>query len=127
MSKISASKKLILDDFPTEVRKWLTKLIEPLNSFQEKVYAALTNGITVADNLKSLKSTQVLDAGQTLIKIKYTLNEKPSFVAVEVSSQDGSPVPPWSKVIKEENGTLFVTFNGLSGSVKYNVTIVAIV
>jgi hypothetical protein len=48
--KLPTFKRIVSEEFP-EQRKWLPKLIAPLNSFLEQVTQGLNKNITVQDNL----------------------------------------------------------------------------
>lgn len=132
MSKISTFKRFVLEELPSEVRAAFTKLIGPLNSFQEQVYFALTNGLTVRDNLKSQVISISIDVSQTYpITAKYTLNEKPVAVLLAsiVETGTGSPgvVPAHSHQWLLVNGTLELTFSGLDAAKRYSATLIALV
>jgi hypothetical protein len=130
--KISAVKRYILEDYPKETQSWLGKLIQPLNQFLEQAIAILQNGITVSDNVKSLKKELTIQVNQTYpIKLAYTLNERPSFVLVGSLREDtGSPAAPTSAPYpywEYKEGNLEITMVGLDASKKYKLTLIAIV
>jgi hypothetical protein len=129
MSKISSTKKIIVEEFPNEVRSWLKKLIEPLNRFLEQVYYALVNGLTIRDNLKAqVKSVTVL-ANQTYpLKTAWDLNERPTAVLVaQITESTAGTVPVYSLSWVYDNGTIELTFVGLNSAKKYNVLILGMV
>lgn len=129
MSKINSTKRLVLEDFPSEVRSWLTKLIQPLNQFTSEVIAALSSGLTIADNLKAKKYDVTIAVSQAYpIKLAYTLNEKPTSVQVAYCMEDtGSPTTPtaaycvwWSY----SNSELSVTMIGLDTAKRYKLVLI---
>jgi len=129
MSKISSSKKLILEDLPAEQRSWMKKVIEPLNRFLEQTYFALVNGLTIRDNLKAQISDSTVEINQVYpVKIAWTLNERPSAVLVALIQDDlGSAIPAYSMTWTIDSGVLKLTFNGLTATNKYNLKILGLV
>ncbi len=129
MAKLSTIKRLIMEDFPSDHRKWLGKLITPLNSFLEQVYKVLTKGITIDDNLKAEQTQLVLNAGETTRKIKWTLNEKPNVVLIGKITYDNGDLPStqismyWSYA----NSQITVNFLGLDVTTKYRILIIGMV
>lgn len=126
MGKISSSKKIILEDFPKEVRVWLPKLSDPLNRFLEQVYASLVNGITLSDNIKSRVYRISIRAGETEKSVQWTLNERPNDVRIANirTSADAAPSAAYSMSWKFVNGQIDMTFIGLDAGTKYTATIV---
>ena len=129
MSKISSSKKLILEDLPAEQRSWMKKVIEPLNRFLEQTYFALVNGLTIRDNLKAQISDSTVEINQVYpVKIAWTLNERPSAVLVALIQDNlGSAIPAYSMTWTLDSGVLKLTFNGLTATNKYNLKILGLV
>ena len=130
MSKISAIKRLVLQDYPKDVQDWLIKLIQPINQFTEQTIAALSNGLTIADNFKCKRYDLTITASQVYpIKLAYTLNQRPATVVVGYCREDAaSPSTPtvayavwW---LYDEDG-LQVTMLGLDTSKRYKITLVA--
>lgn len=127
MAKINSTKRIIVEEFPVEVRSWLKKLIEPLNRFLEQVYYALVNGLTVKDNLKAQVNTVTLDAAATTAKLSWNLNERPTAVFVaNISDETGAVVSPYSMSWVFNNGQVELTLNGLSAN-KHTLTILGLV
>ena len=128
--KINAVRRLVLEDFPSEVRSWLTKLIQPLNQFTGEVIAALSGGLTIGDNLKAKKYDLTIAASQAYpIKLSYTLNEKPTSVSVAYCMEDtGTPTTPtvaYSVWWTYSNNELSVTMIGLDAAKRYKVIVLA--
>ena len=128
MSKINSTKKVILEDFPADVRPWLTKLVDPLNRFLEQAYFALVNGLTLGDNIKSQTNTIVLDASQSYpVKLSWTLNERPTLVLVaSIQDTTGAIVQPYGLSWIFNNGQVEITLSGLAAN-KHKINIVGIV
>ena len=126
MAKINATKKLVLEEYPSEVRSWLVKLIDPLNRFLEQAYFALVNGLTLRDNLKSQVQELTLFENQTYpVKYSWRLNERPTIVTVgQIYDTSGALVPVYSFSWIYNNGTVEATFNGLTAANEYKVVLV---
>ena len=92
MSLLPPINRLILEDFPAEPRKWLGKLIQPVNQFFESIYSALNKGLTIADNFAGEVKTVELD-GTFPLKLTWSQKSKPVAVLVgDVYRSDGSAV-----------------------------------
>lgn len=118
MAKINSTKKLVIEDYPAEVRPWLRKLIDPLNRFLEQVYFALVQGLTTKDNLKAQVNTITIAANQTYpVKISWNLNERPTAVfAANIVDTTGAAVDPHSFSWVYNNSQVEITLNGLSAN-----------
>lgn len=127
MAKINSTKRIIIEEFPAEIRVWFKKLIEPLNRFLEQVYFALVNGITVRDNLKAQVNSITLEASSTKAKISWTLNERPTAVFVaNIVDTTGAAVSPYSMSWVFKDGQVELTLNGLAAR-KHTLTILGLV
>ena len=128
MAKITSVKRLVLEDFPNDVRGWLgSKLLQPLNGFIDQTVTALTSNLTIADNFKAKKYEVSVTNNQVYpIKLSYTLNERPSEVRIaSVVPSDGStPTAVFSVFWRYVDGGLQITFIGLETAKKYNVNII---
>jgi hypothetical protein len=129
LSKISSTKKVILEDLPAEVRPWMKKLIDPLNRFLEQTYYALVQGLTTADNLKAQVNTITVAANTTYpIEYAWKLNERPTAVWVaNISDTTGALVPAFSTSWTYDNGQVKVTLNGLTAANKYTLKLIGLV
>lgn len=127
--RLSTVKKIIIEDFPSEQRKWLPKLTLPLNTFLDQAYKALIKGITIRDNLKAEITSLTLLAGETSRKIKWGLNEKPSVCILGNIVYDNGEVPTTQITMYwvYANGQIEVTFLGLDANSKYKITILGMV
>ena len=126
--RLSAVKKILIDTLPKEVLVWFPDVAEPINNFLDQVTRALTNQLTIQDNLKA--ATLTLDVRETQaypMRVSYLLNEKPTAVFVaKITARDGSAIPPYSMTWEPQDGALSVTINGLSAK-RYTVTLVCLV
>lgn len=129
MSKITSTKKLILEDYPADVRPWLAKLIEPLNKFLEQSYYALVQGLTIADNLKgSLQTAKITATSLSSFKVAWKVNEKPSVVLIaQIADDSGTSVPAHSLVWTYNEGQIYLTVNGLTAGNNYTIKILGLV
>lgn len=130
MSKINAVKRLILQDFPSDVQSWLVKLIQPLNQFVEQTISALSNGLTIADNFKSKKYELTITASQSYpIKLQYSLNQRPTSVTIAYCREDAAtpstPTVAYSVWWLYDEEGLQATMIGLDSSKRYKVTLIA--
>lgn len=80
--KISGFKRLIKEDFPAEQQPLVEKLGTVFNLFQEQVYYAFNNNITIDENLnaQSIVIRMTVDSVGRPVgnnQIKYTLKTKP--------------------------------------------------
>jgi len=128
MAKINSTKRIILEEFPSEVRSWLKKLVEPLNKFLEQVYYALVNGITIKDNLKAQVNNITIEAAQTYpVKYSWSLNERPTAVMpANIVDTTGAAVSPYSFSWVYNNGQVELTLSGLASN-KHTLTVLGLV
>lgn len=80
--KISGFKRLVKEDFNTEDQPLIEKLASVFNLFQEQLYYAFNNNISLTDNILAQTitlRTKVNSSGVPLIngQLKYTLKTRP--------------------------------------------------
>jgi hypothetical protein len=126
--KLSTIKRLLLEGLPSDVKKWIPGIVQPLNQFLDQVTRALANELTVSDNLKAQQWSVTIGANQTYpIRLAYRLNERPSAVFVgKIAASAGAAVPAHSFEWTWKGESLEVRFNSLSAE-EYNVTLIALV
>ena len=129
MSKITTTKKIVMEDLPEQHRPWLVKLVEPLNRFLEQAYAALVGGLTLGDNLKAQVSTITLTATTTTTQsVMWTKNEKPTAVFIgQIADEAGTAVPNYVFTWTYADNALHLTFTGLTAAHKYSIKIIGLV
>ncbi len=128
--KLNVTKKIGVEEFPSDVRSWMGKLVNPLNKFFEQAYLALTNGLTIGDNLKGQKFNLDIAANQPYpIKVKWNLNERPTALLLGYIAEDpsGGVIPAHSMQWSIDSGSISVTFSGLDSNTKYKATIIGLV
>jgi hypothetical protein len=82
MAKITGFKRLVKEDFPDDQQPLIEKLATVFNLFQEQVYYAFSNGISLADNVNAQTSTIRVKVSSTGVptgnnQIKYNLKTRP--------------------------------------------------
>ena len=127
MAKFAVIRRLVVEDYPKEVRPWLNKMIYILNPFLESVYTALVNGLTYRDNAKAQVNQLTIFAGETDKLLKWELNEKPTSVIIGfISTTNGTH--PANQItmtwLYTQYDQLDVKFNGLDASTEYRVTLI---
>ncbi len=129
MAKITSTKKLVLEDYPAEVKPWIKKLLDPLNRFLEQAYYALVQGLTIEDNLKGqVSSLDVVASQEYPIAFAWRLNERPTALLVaNCSESTGGTVAAFSTGWTYSNGQVLVTFTGLDTAKKYTIKLVGLV
>lgn len=130
MAKFGAVKKIDINDMPSEQRSWIGKLLEPLNQFMTQTSTALTNGLVLADNNRTVKITTTIAANQ-VYPMTYNLKalkEKPSMVLIgALRTTDGTSISnAFSVTWSYNDGILSYTLLGLNASSKYEITLIAL-
>jgi hypothetical protein len=129
MAKITSIKRFFTEDFPADVRPWISeRLLVPLNQFIDQSISALSGGLTFADNLKCKKYDIVIAASQTYpVKLQWALNERPSAVNIAqfVAQDNSTPSAAVSVFWLFDAGQISVTLIGLDAAKKYNVRLIA--
>ncbi len=130
MGKFYAPKKLLIEDFPDDARSWLGKLIDPLNQFMTQVATALTQGLVIFDNSKSVTFNVDIIANQTypLTYNLASLKQRPTAVLIGqlTQSDESAPSNAYALHWKYNDGTLSYTLIGLDASKSYKATIVVL-
>ena len=127
VAKFSTIRRLVVEDYPKEVRPWLNKMIYILNPFLEQTYSALVNGLTYRDNAKAQVIPLTIFTGETDKLLKWDLNEKPTSVILgQITKKDGTH--PTNQItmtwLYTQTNQLDIKFNGLDAAVEYRVTII---
>lgn len=80
MSRLPPVQRLVTEDFADQ-KKWIGKLLSPINQFMESVYQSLNQGLTLQENMAAAVLETQLE-GQFPAKIAWTLKSKPVAVLV---------------------------------------------
>jgi hypothetical protein len=126
MAKISATKKIALEEFPNEARGWISKLVNPVNKFFEQSYFALSKGLTIADNLKAQRFDLDIAVNQVWpMRLTWTLNERPTMLLLGyIRESRGEAIGAHSMEWSYDNGNIEVTLTGLNAAYSYTATLV---
>ena len=130
--KISAFKRIVKEDFEEKDQPLIEKLSSVFNLFQEQVYYAFNNNITIAENLNAVMVTykaKVDVTGKPIgnNQIKYTLKTRPvGSMVINARSYDGSLLTGSPFVTYTINGEIITItqLTGLLPNKDYDVTIV---
>ncbi len=76
MAKLPTIKRITEEVFPSDVKKWLPKLLAPLNQFMEQLTNALNKNLTVKENFSGDIIEATLD-GDFPLNIAYSLKAPP--------------------------------------------------
>lgn len=131
MAKFNSVKKLSVDEIPSEHRGWFGKVLEGLNPFIQQTSTALSNGLVLSDNSRTVKFTSTIAASQTW-PMKFNLSslkERPTAVMIgSLKSTDGfTIVATYCVHWTYDNGTLSYTILGLDSAHPYSATLIAII
>lgn len=126
MAKISASKKIIIEDYQPEYRDLIQRLSFIINPFLDQAVTAVNQQITYRDNLKSKIYQFSLDAGVSTIPLAWDLNERPTAVYIGnlLKSDNTPPSSPFSLSWYYAEGKVRLTFIGLNAANKHLITVI---
>ena len=129
--KISTIRKIVIEDYPAAMRDTMQRLAQTLNPFLDQVSAAISNQLTLRDNVKCKLYKVDLAADKYSAFVAWPLNEKPSSVTLaQLALANGNaPASAFSLhwQFGTQNGTqgIFLTFLGLAAATEHTVTILA--
>ena len=126
--KINPSRKLIPEDFPAESREIIKRIGQIINPFLDQVTAALSNAVTIRENLKAQVIGIDLDSGISTAILPWGLNEKPTAVIVGQLTKGNQELVAqnYSLAWLFVDGKINITFYGLAAT-NHRATIVALV
>lgn len=133
--KITGFKRLVKEDFSEDEQPLIEKLATVFNQFQEQVYYAFNNNITLSENIAAQTVSVRLRVSNTGVpigttQVKYTLKTRPkgSMVINVNNLTDRSLLSGSPFVSYELNGDLITIkqVTGLLTDKEYEVTIVFI-
>jgi hypothetical protein len=121
--KISTSRKILLEELPSEVRKWFGTVQAIINPFFDQVYRVLTGGVTLEENIRSQKIAIDIQANQVYpISVSYRLPDRPYALVLANIYEDVSTtqaVQTYSYNWYYVNGTIQIYFSGLNSAKAY--------
>lgn len=115
-------------DFP-EAPSWISKLLYPLQQFQNSVYRALTNGLSVEDNFSGVvrRFSVVAGAADTdnVVSFPCVLGRQIVEANVYCTNADNTYTPVYPQISWNLIGTNFVIngIKGLTPTKKYNFVV----
>ena len=128
--KLPPITRIIVEDFPSSVQEWISKLIDPLNNFMRVVKTGVDKGITVNDNLSgAIKTITITPTSGGLFEAQfvYTSKKPPKVVLIGgwvdktgTTTLSSGVTPVWSW-----NGKDLITITditGLNDAHKYDIT-----
>jgi hypothetical protein len=118
------SVRFLTQDFPTETRAWLPRLLGPLNHFMTSVSSLLNNGLTFKDHMNSEIKTITVSSKDSPT-VSCNLRSKPIGALVIHSDQElASPLSiDWKA---SEGGIKIRKILGLEENKAYELTILII-
>lgn len=127
--KIPVVQQLQRTDFP-EAPNWISKLLYPLQLFMTTVITALTNQLTLQDNVSCVINQLTFSAAPTadanVFQFTWPFPRQPVSLLMHVTRTDGTtpsiyPVPSWNLV----GGNIVVNgVEGLTSGVQYQIVTV---
>lgn len=115
--KLSTPPQLDRSDFP-EAPSWISKLLYPLQLFITQVTTALTNQLTLQDNISCVIKQTTLQAGASdtnnTVSFPCVLNRQPVELTLHVTRQDGTYEVVYPEVSWNYVNTNIVV-NGIKG------------
>ena len=128
MAKLPVISQLSRQDFP-DAPAWISKLLYPIQLFMTSVISALTNKLTLQDNMACViqKFSIVADATDTknTYSFPFLTNSSPVELTYSCTNADGTytavyPQLSWNYI----NGNIVINgIKGLTAGKKYNFTV----
>lgn len=129
MATLTNIKRIIKEDFPSEVQKWIDKLLIPLNNAISQFTFALNNQLTITDNFLGVLKEVTLKGDQFPYQFNHGLKVKPKILLIG-QYQETSASPPLSTAGVtaqwETDGPTIIlrAITGLDTTKTYNFTFV---
>lgn len=127
MARIDSVKKIVPEDFNTDDRDLVKKLVSVLNPFMDQISAALARRLTYRDNLMSETYDLTLAAGVSTVTVAWPYNDKPRAVYIgNLTKSTGlAPTAVFSLSSYHRDRKIDLTFLGLDVSTEHRVTVIA--
>jgi hypothetical protein len=122
--KIPSFTRILVESLPSDVRKWVSALVDPLNSFMLSMKIGLNKGITINDNLAGAIKTLTVSGGA--VEFAYGNNPKAVIIGniVDLTTSGDAPTTGVGLSWGFTGTTIACTFHGLETGHKYNITLV---
>jgi hypothetical protein len=89
--QLPSIRRLRPEDFPDQ-SDWIDMLLQPLNQFMDTIWRNIDKNLTLAQNLQAEIRTVQVDSTSPALKLRNTLNLKPTAVLVGNTTRvDGTP------------------------------------
>lgn len=133
MAQLSNIKRIIKEQLPADVQKWIDALLIPLNNAISQFTYALTSQLTISDNFLGSVKTFTLTQSDFPFTFQHGLNTKPKILfigqildtASNPATFTNGPVPQWA--VGGNGSTIVIqTITGLDPSRTYSVTLVVL-
>lgn len=131
MAKLSNVKRIIKEQMPADVQKWIDTLLYPLNNTISQLSNALANQLTIVDNMQATVKSFTLKSNQFPFTFNHGLSGTPKVLYIgQINDTAASPatftVAPYAQwTIGTSASTIVIqTITGLDPTKTYNVTFV---
>lgn len=131
MAKLSNVKRIIKEQMPSDVQKWIDTLLFPLNNTISQLSNALANQLTITDNMQGSIRSFTLTSSQFPFTFAHGLNTQPKILYIgQINDTSATPaiftVAPYAQwtVGSTANTVIIQTITGLDPTKTYNVTFV---
>lgn len=134
MAKLTNIKRILKEQMPSDVQRWIDNLLFPLNNAISQFTNALSNQLTISDNFLGSVKTFTLKTSDFPFTFSHGLNIKPKIVFLGQVQESTSGTPATftnGPVIQWEIGStgstiLIRTITGLDSTKSYSVTVVVL-
>lgn len=129
MARLSNIKRIIKEQLPSDVQKWIDTLLFPLNNAIAQFTSALTNSLTITDNLAGNVKTFKLKTSDFPFTFQHSLKSQPQIcIATHITDAGGgTAVLPGAAYAQWDLGAdgssiIIRTVIGLDSTKTYNIT-----
>jgi hypothetical protein len=117
--------RIILEDLPSEVKDWISKVTDPINNFMLTIKNGLNKGITVNENLAGAIKT--LTVSGNAVAFSYASSRPPQVVLlgswINLTTTSWTPTGGISIKWEYSKGQISCTFYGMASADKYEITL----
>ena len=129
--RLSNIKRIITENLPVDVLKWIDEIVIPLNTVISQLTDALSSQLTITDNMLGGIKTFTLTPADFPFSFNHGLTVQPKicFIA-QINDNSGNPATftaaPYAQwyLSSEANTIVIQTITGLNVNKKYDVTLV---
>lgn len=133
MSRLSNIKRIIKEQLPSDVQKWIDQLLIPINDSTSQFTYALTNQLTISENMLGTVKQFNLQTSQFPFTFNHGLNVQPKVMFIgKINDTSANPAAFTSAPFAQweiggtGNSIVIQTITGLDPAKQYNVTLVII-